>query len=375
MIVCHFTSAHPSNDVRIFEKECVSLAQAGFEVYLVAAGECDRVDKGVHIVSVKPEKQGRLYRMRRFAKLIFRKALEMNADVYHFHDPELMRFAKKLKRAGKVVIYDIHEDLPRSILSKPYLKNWLRNFISHWVERYENRIASITTCNITATPHIESRFKKINTKTYSIYNFPEFNISNPLVPFAEKGNYVCYTGGLSEIRGISEILKAMEISQAQLILAGVAESAAVTAEIEHSVATGNTIFKGKVSRSGVNEILKESKAGLVTFLPEPNHINAQPNKMFEYMAAGIPVIASDFPLWQKIISENKCGVCVDPTNIQAIADAINSFIANNEIAQQMGENGRKAVEEKFNWKVEEKKLIELYQHLSTKIRTKKDHVS
>lgn len=365
MKVCHFTSAHPSNDVRIFEKECVSLAQAGFEVYLVAAGDCDKVEKGVHIVSVKPKKQGRLYRMRRFAKLIFRKALELNADVYHFHDPELMRFAKKLKRAGKIVIYDIHEDLPRSILSKPYLKKWMRNFISQWVERYENRIASITTCNITATPHIESRFKKINKETYSIYNFPEFNISNPLVPFAEKENYVCYTGGLTEIRGIPEILKAMENTGAQLILAGVAESTAVTAAIEHSVTAGKTIFKGKVSRSGVNEILNESKAGLVTFLPEPNHINAQPNKMFEYMAAGIPVIASDFPLWQKIISENKCGICVDPKDIKAIADAVNYLTTHDDEAQQMGVNGRKAVEEKFNWKVEEKKLIELYHKLAS----------
>ncbi len=374
MKVCHFTSAHPSNDVRIFEKECVSLAQAGFEVYLVAAGDCDKVEKGVHIVSVKPEKQGRLYRMRRFAKLIFRKALELNADVYHFHDPELMRFAKKLKRAGKIVIYDIHEDLPRSILSKPYLKKWMRNFISQWVERYENRIASITTCNITATPHIESRFKKINKETYSIYNFPEFNISNPLVPFAEKGNYVCYTGGLTEIRGIPEILKAMENTGAQLILAGVAESTAVAAAIEHSVTAGKTIFKGKVSRSGVNEILNESKAGLVTFLPEPNHINAQPNKMFEYMAAGIPVIASDFPLWQKIISENKCGICVDPKDIKTIADAVNYLTTHDDEAQQMGVNGRKAVEEKYNWKAEEKKLIELYMHLASKLHCERDSV-
>ena len=177
MKICHFTSAHPSNDVRIFEKECSSLANAGFNVYLVAAGDSDKTENGVNIVSVKPEKQGRLYRMRRFAKLIFRKALELNADIYHFHDPELMRFAKKLKRSGKIVIYDIHEDLPRSILSKPYLKKWMRKIISFFVEKYENRIASITTCNITATPHIESRFKKINKETYSIYNFPNSTLT------------------------------------------------------------------------------------------------------------------------------------------------------------------------------------------------------
>jgi len=363
MKICHFTSAHPSNDVRIFEKECSSLANAGFNVYLVAAGDSDKTENGVNIVSVKPEKQGRLYRMRRFAKLIFRKALELNADIYHFHDPELLRFAKKLKRAGKIVIYDIHEDLPRSILSKPYLKKWMRKIISFFVEKYENRIASITTCNITATPHIESRFKKINKETYSIYNFPEFNIDNPLVSFDKKGGHVCYIGGLSEIRGIHEILKAIAISDSRLILAGMAESTTIAEEIEKSVSEGKTIFKGKVSRSEVNNILSESKAGLVTFLPEPNHINAQPNKMFEYMAAGIPVIASNFPLWQTIISENKCGICVDPKDVKAIAEAINYVTTHDDEAQQMGINGRKAVEEKYNWKVEEKKLINLYHKL------------
>lgn len=375
MKICHFTSVHKSNDVRIFEKECVSLAQAGYEVYLVAAGDCDRVEKGVHVISVKPEKSGRLYRMRRFAKLIFRKALELNADVYHFHDPELMRFAKKLKRAGKFVIYDIHEDLPRSLLSKPYLKKWLRTFISYWVERYENRIASITTLNITATPHIESRFRKINPETYSVYNFPEFNINNPIAPFSEKGNYVCYTGGLTEIRGIPEILKAIETTEAQLIIAGVAESSAVASAIEQSVAARKTIFKGKVSRSGVNEILDASKAGLVTFLPEPNHINAQPNKMFEYMAAGIPVIASDFPLWRSIVSENNCGICVDPKDIGAITNAINFIISNDEEAKKMGDYGRAAVIEKYNWDTEKKKLIELYRQLSENSQTdRKKHL-
>lgn len=353
--VCHFTSAHPNNDVRIFEKECVSLAQAGFDVYLVAAGESYKIEKNVNIISVKAEKTGRLYRMSRFAKKIFKKALELNADIYHFHDPELMRFAKKLRKSGKIVIYDIHEDLPRSILSKPYLRKWIRKFISFIIEIYENKIASKTTCNITATPHIESRFKKINKNTFSIYNYPDFSINENENNFSEKADNVCYIGGLSKIRGIIEILAAMDKADAKLLLAGNIESNEINEAINKSVSSGKTEFFGKVNRDGVNEILSKAKAGIVTFLPEPNHIHAQPNKMFEYMAAGIPVIASNFPLWKKIISENECGICVDPKNPDAIAEAINHIINNNEKSQQMGANGQKAIQEKYNWKIEEEK--------------------
>jgi glycosyltransferase involved in cell wall biosynthesis len=110
----------------------------------------------------------------------------------------------------------------------------------------------------------------------------------------------------------------------------------------------------------VAKILENSLAGIVTFLPSPNHLEAQPNKMFEYMSAGIPVIASDFPLWREIISGNDCGLLVNPLKPLEIAGAIDYLVNNPAEAKRMGRNGRLAVIEKYNWPMEEKKLLRFY---------------
>ena len=120
---------------------------------------------------------------------------------------------------------------------------------------------------------------------------------------------------------------------------------------------------GFLDRLGVRNILARSAAGVVTFYPLPNHVDAQPNKMFEYMSAGIPVIASHFPLWREIIEDNQCGLLVDPLNPEAIANAIDYLINNPQEARSMGQNGRRAVEEKYNWTIEQQKLLEFYQRI------------
>ena len=116
-----------------------------------------------------------------------------------------------------------------------------------------------------------------------------------------------------------------------------------------------------LGRADVASLLARSIAGLVLFHPEPNHVNAQPNKLFEYMSAGLPVIASDFPLWRAIVREHDCGLCVDPRDPQAIAEAMRTLAADPEGARRMGMNGRRAVLATFNWQQEETRLLELYE--------------
>ena len=123
-------------------------------------------------------------------------------------------------------------------------------------------------------------------------------------------------------------------------------------------------YYGLVTRNEVAEILSRSKIGMVTFLPVPNHIEAQPNKMFEYMSAEIPLIASDFKLWKEIIEGYNCGICVDPENTNEISKAVNEIIADDKLAATMGKNGRNAVLNKYNWEVEKHKFIEIYSTLT-----------
>lgn len=362
--ICHLTSAHPDGDVRIFHKECVSLYEAGFDVTLIVPNTQTRIEKGVKIISFPPPHKSRLQRMTKTVNKVLQLALEVDADVYQFHDPELLRIAKKLKAKGKKVIYDVHEDLPRQILSKPYLNKGIRKILSKQIERYENKVASCLDAIVTATPHIRDRFLEINSNTIDINNFPILQELLIESNYSEKsGNEICYVGGLTRVRGIVDIIKALNETDAQLLLAGQFLEDGLEKEVSALPGWNSVKYLGFLKRDEIRNTYQKSKLGLVTLHPIINYIDALPVKMFEYMAAGLPVIASKFPLWESIITENQAGICVDPKNPVAIAEAINYILYHPDEAKNMGENGRKMVIEKYNWDIEKKKLINLYQNL------------
>ena len=171
----------------------------------------------------------------------------------------------------------------------------------------------------------------------------------------KKQNEVAYVGGIAKIRGIEEVVQALGYTnEIRLNLAGKFSEASVEVNVKNYAAWSKVNELGFLNRGQINTVLAKSKAGLVTLHPVINYIDALPVKMFEYMAAGIPVIASNFPLWREIIEGNECGLCVDPLNPKAIGEAIQYLIDNPAQAERMGGNGRKAVEGKFNWPVEEK---------------------
>ncbi|BCD67952.1 glycosyltransferase family 4 protein [Nitratiruptor sp. YY09-18] len=357
--VCHITTVHQPFDIRIFHKECLSLTKAGYDVNLIAQHDRDETINGVKIVSL-PKIFNRKERIFKLRKLAFQKAVEIDADIYHFHDPELLPVGLKLKKLGRMVIYDVHEDVPRQILSKPYLNKFIKPIISKSFEIYENRAAKKFDAIITATPHIRNRFLKINSNTVDINNYPKLNELYEPVEWINRKNEICYIGGITKIRGIIELIKALEYTDTILHLAGNFESKELEKEVKSLPGWKKVKYYGFVGREKVNEILKLVKIGIVTLHPITNYIYSQPIKMFEYMSAGIPVIASNFSLWKEIVEKGNCGICVDPLSPKEIANAINNVLGNDKIAKNMGENGRKLVENKYNWKSEEKKLFELY---------------
>ena len=362
--ICHLTSAHSWNDVRIFIKQCSSLAQNGFDVTLIAPNCESQTVNGIKIIGVKSIGKGRFFRMRKTTRAIFEKALEVNADVYQFHDPELLPYGNKLRKVGKKVIYDAHEDLPRQILAKHWINKYLRKFISRNAERYENKIARKLSFIFTATPFIRDRFLKINKNCIDINNFPLENELASTTNWNEKKNEVCYVGSITQIRGNAVLVEAMNsVNSSTLVLAGNFSPDSFKDELMAMPGWQNVNFVGNVSRDEVSKIMASAKAGIVTFLPMPNHVDAQPNKMFEYMSAGIPIIGSDFPLWKEIIEGNNCGICVDPLNSQEISNAINKLTQEDKLAEDLGKNGRNAVLNKYNWKIEEKKLISCYEKI------------
>lgn len=365
MKVVHLSSVHSRSDTRIFIKQCSSLAAHGYDVTLVVAdGQGDVTKDNVRIVDVG-HLPGRLNRIFKTTRRVLKMAIELDADLYHFHDPELIPVGLKLKRLSKKVVFDSHEDVPKQLLGKPYLHPFLLRILSGVFSLFERYSCPRFDAIVAATPFIRDNFLVINPNSVDINNYPLLGELDGAVPWDGKRHEVCYVGGIGTIRGIREIVRACEFLQTsvRLNLAGRFSVPDVEAEVKSYPGWARVNELGFLDRAGVRGVLTHSVAGLVTLHPVINYLDSLPVKMFEYMATGIPVIASDFPFWREIIEGNDCGLCIDPLDPKAIATAIDFMINNPERARQMGENGKRAVVERYNWGVEEAKLIAFYQSL------------
>lgn len=364
--IAHLTSVHSRYDVRIFQKQCRTLAADGHEVYLfVADGGGDEVKDGVRFIDVG-RLPGRLNRIFKTTRVLRQRAEELNADLYHLHDPELIPVGLKLKAKGKTVVFDAHEDVPKQILGKPYLNKHIRGLISRIFSLYETWACRKIDAVVAATPYIREKFSALGVRSLDINNYPMVDeLAVGEIDWSAKRSKVVYIGGLEEIRGIRQIVQAIGLTPAGVTLSigGKFTHAGFEATIKAESGWASVEYLGWLDRQGVKTLLNGSVAGLVTLHPTPNYLDSLPVKMFEYMAVGLPVIASDFPLWREIIDASKCGVCVDPLQPAEIAKCIDYFVTHPVEAEEMGRNGQKAVFERFNWGVEALKLRQLYSSL------------
>lgn len=364
----HLTSAHSPLDVRIFHKECRSLARAGYEVIVLGNHACNQTVDSVKLQGLGTTR-GRLQRMTVKMAGMCKAAIEAAADVYHIHDPELLAVGLALRTDGKRVIYDIHEDLPRTMLLKAYIPKFLRKPLMWSVELVENVAARRMSGLIAATPALADRFRPIHPNTVVVNNFVMLDEFIPATrsEWKTRDPAVVYYGGLSEERGIREMLAAMDLLpdslHVKLELGGCfyvkEQEAAFAAEPSWQYVN----WHGELDRNGIASLLNRVQVGLVVLHPDEAYLTSQPTKLFEYMAAGIPVVASDFPLWRSIIEDAGCGILVDPYNVRDIAAAIEQLIRNPDEAEAMGLRGRRAAEEHFSWANEEQVLLSFYASL------------
>jgi glycosyltransferase involved in cell wall biosynthesis len=368
MKVVHLTSVHAAHDVRIFHKQCKSLAKAGYEVTLVVKSDTDKEIDCIRISTIQ-EYDNRLKRFFLYSWSVYKKAVESEASICHFHDPELIFIGALLRLRGKKVIYDVHEDLPRQILSKSWIKPWVRYPVS-WSAAFVEWVGSRLFFSgiVAATPTIANRFPQ--DKTVLIRNYPiiEEALSRTKSAWAGRLEQVIYVGGIDKTRGVIENIKAIGLLKNEKIrmsLAGPFSSKALEEECREYDGWRYVDYFSWLSRDDVMAMLAESKAGLVVLHPTPAYLESYPIKMFEYMLAGIPVIASDFPIWREIVDSSKCGLLVDPLVPEETAKAIRWVLKHPEEAEKMGNNGRRAIEEKYNWAREEKALLRLYEKLGT----------
>jgi glycosyltransferase involved in cell wall biosynthesis len=364
--VVHLTSVHGPLNMRIFHKECKSLAESGYEVVLIAPDQHDRVVEGVQIKAIRKPKS-RVLRMTLGAWRVYREAVRQQADLYHFHDPELLSVGLLLRARGAKIIYDIHEDVPGTIAYKFYLPSWLRRILVPVTEWLEDAGAARLSALVVATLPIAERFSAVNHHTVVVNNYPilkEFSASIE-TPWDRRDIPMTYVGGsLTRVRGIRSIVEAMsllpESLSPRLSLAGRFTNDGLYEDLLNAPGWDRVDHLGYITRDRVADLLGRTRVGLVVIHPEPNYIRSRPTKLFEYMAAGVPVIASDFPDWREIVGAARCGLLVPPEDPRAIANAMEYLLTHPEEACEMGRRGRQAVEGLYVWDVEKKTLLELY---------------
>jgi len=366
----HLSTVHSRNDTRIFIKQVHTLSSAlAKDVSLVVAdGLGDSRQPGqpaIFDLGKLPTSRFKRAVMGNFrAFMFFRRTLP---QLVHFHDPELIPLGLLLRLCGTQVIYDVHEDVPRQTMSKYWIPVIFRWPVAMAIATMEWLAGKAFNGIVPATPTIAARFPV--GKTVLVQNFPipsELVLADPL-PYAERPQKFAYVGGIADIRGGKEMVQALEhmadLSEVRLEMAGGITPEGFAAELGKLPGWFKVLHRGTIGRQDVARLLGSARAGLVLFQPMPNHVDAQPNKMFEYMSAGLPIIASDFPLWRQIVAGAECGLLVDPLDPRAIADALRWVLEHPVEAEVMGQKGQKAVHKIYNWEREAPQLIGLYKRL------------
>lgn len=363
MRICHLTSVHPWQDMRIFWRQCRSLAAAGHEVFLVApdapAGEME----GVHLRPV-PKARRRLHRFLSTGRAVVREGLATGADVFHLHDPELIPLGLYLKVRGKRVIYDAHEEIGAQVRTKYWVPPRARPTAAYAANGALAVAARTFDGIVAATPRIA---ETLGPSAVLVQNFPLLLPPESAAPYTERDPSLLYIGGLSRIRGITELVTAVDLLAARrpvrLDLAGDFRPASYEAEVRSLSGWRHTRFHGWVSPDDGRALAGQARIGVVPLLPAANHLQAYPNKMFEFMAAGLPIVASDFPLWRRLVADAGAGLMANPGDPADLAAKVTWLLDNENEAQAMGAAGRAAVESMYHWENEFVKLLAVYERI------------
>jgi len=371
--VCHLSSLHQQLDSRVFYRECISLAKAGYQVYLICPCGKDGVIEGVRIINYL-RWNNRLLRIM-FSPLIIIPAYRKKAEIYHFHSVELIPTGILLKLLfRKKIIYDIHEDFPSMMLNKFYIPEVLRKLISkaiHWSEQISTRIFDGI---VTADPGVLNNFSHVSeNRKIVFYNLPSLDIFKKNSSGRLKKSYdIVYLGGMSERAGTFVLVKAIH----QLVLSGLKprvlligyfdnteSKEAIEKEISKLCLDDYFDIRGHIPHQEVPKLLSKSRIGVVPLQPIPKFLKNIPSKLFEYWACGLPAVASDLPPIRPFFQNREYGFLVNPTDPKAFAAACGWLMQNPEQATRMGRNAQKAVLKTLNCKAEGEKLARFYERI------------
>ena len=357
------TSNHPPLDTRIFHKEAKTLADAGYSVSFVVprrhTRQTETVD-GIALVPVRYPKNGG-EKLLITPLLVLRQALRFSRRaVIHIHDSELLFVGLVLRALGRRVIYDAHEDTPLQISYQHWIPAWFKPVYRSLYVALEKMAGRWFHHIIVAEPVIQRYFPR--DKTTLLRNFPviaPFQTASQHPP--PRLNQVLYVGSITEVRGFREMVTACEQAYLEVpftfVLAGGFHPASLQKEIED---TKSARFVGWLALEEVIALNFESKVGLIVTHPLERYQTNYPVKLFEYWAAGLPVVASEYGETAAFVKQCQGGILVNPLDSEAIAEAIVYLLTHEAEAQAMGQRGQQMVFTQYNWEAERQKLLALY---------------
>ena len=360
----HLTTVHRVEDTRILRRECASLVRAGHDVALIAGRPPQEPVDGVRVVGVGLP-SGRIDRATRVAWRVLGAARRERADIAHFHDPELIWVGLVLKLLGCRVVYDVHEDVPLQVMNKWWIPRWARWFLARGAAVAEQVAGRAVDAIVTATRSIAEKFP--SGKTVVVQNFPPVALAQRAepIPVEERRYEFAYVGGLKAVQGARELpaVAAALPNGSRAVIAGWFDDDAVERDARASAGWQRIDYLGGVSHEEVIDAIRDAVCGIVIDHPISNYLDSYSTKMFEYMACGVPVVCSDFPLWVRLVGGADCGITLDPLDPLAAGAAIEKLLKDPDEARRLGANGRRAILERYNWEAEFAKLDALYPRL------------
>ena len=376
--VCLFSTTHAPLDARIFYREARTLSRNGYDVTILTPARFDvLVQDGVKIIGLGTA-TGKLARFFNLWR-VFWLALRQDADIYHFHDMELCLVGWLLHRLkDKPVIYDVHENFPEFMLDKAWLPMGLRRPIGCLVKAYELWVARRIQGIIVVNQLLKERFEKVNTHVVLLGNYPPrvSALSRQYAQLSENMSSsscqlqdLIYIGPIGSDRGLDvmvDVIKQLHdrYPQLRLLLLGpIMPEAKKIMDGPVEDWTNSVQWLGVVPHEELHSYLHRSLAGLLLYQPSLNNILGTPNKLFEYMAAGLPVVCSNFVFMRQYVESAQCGLLVDPQDSSAVSDAVEKLLQDPRDARAMGERGRQAVVNQFCWETVERDLLSLYASL------------
>ena len=368
MRICMLTTTHSPYDGRIFEKEAKSLAKE-HDVTIIAPSGTGGVgeDGGVRVVTVRRPASNLLHPVMLWRA--FQVCLSRKCDVIHCHEPDALLIALLLKAvSGRKVVYDIHEHWPSEIPFDLGLPNAtvFTGFLESVISPLELGLARFADAKIAVSESVARRFRGNGTEPVIISNYSVAGSAPPASMARDSHGVIYMAGNMQLFHGIRECIQAISRVKAKFPDVSLTLVGNVREDIGTIAAAMDPrpeiTMTGYLPYREMYEALRKGSIGLLIF--QPDYYNAYiglPNKLFDYMLCGLPVVASDFPEIRKVVDDAGCGVLVDPTDPDEIAEAIVYLIEHPEEARKRGENGQRAVLERYNWGEMEGRLLGIYQ--------------